>query len=114
MLGHRYRREFRRSCGVLFERKLGLAIVGGISPPAGAVRRYALGQFAAPDRLGGLIRYTISARLLRGRLRRTGGSEMRITKSTDANSGWENRATLQASFIHRCVLRCGRFHSGVE
>src|SRR5208337_457795 len=38
----------------------------------------------------------------------------RITKNTRAHALGEHCATLRADFIHRCVLRCGRSHSGEE
>src|SRR5262249_37322173 len=37
-----------------------------------------------------------------------------IAETADTNSPGEYRATLQACSCHRCVLRCGRFHSGAE
>ena len=37
-----------------------------------------------------------------------------ITETAGAYAGRQYRATLQAGFIHRLFLRCGRIHSGEE
>jgi hypothetical protein len=38
----------------------------------------------------------------------------RITETAPALARGEHGATLSADCIHRCVLRCGRSHSGEE
>jgi hypothetical protein len=42
------------------------------------------------------------------------GLELRITETASGYARRQYRATLQASFIHRLFLRCGRIHSGEE
>ncbi|HEX3543648.1 MAG TPA: hypothetical protein VHT31_03900, partial [Candidatus Acidoferrum sp.] len=44
----------------------------------------------------------------------TYGLKLRITETASGYARRQNRATLQASFIHRLFLRCGRIHSGEE
>jgi hypothetical protein len=50
----------------------------------------------------------------RSPLRFTSGLKLRITKTASGYARGQYRATLQASFIHRLFLRCGRIHSGEE
>jgi len=40
--------------------------------------------------------------------------KLRITETASGYARRQYRATLQASFIHRLFLRCGRIHSGEE
>ena len=42
------------------------------------------------------------------------GLKLRITETASGYARRQYRATLQASFIHRLFLRCGRIHSGEE
>ena len=50
----------------------------------------------------------------RSPLRFTYGLKLRITETASGYARRQYRATLQASFIHRLFLRCGRIHSGEE
>jgi hypothetical protein len=50
----------------------------------------------------------------RSPLRFTPGLKLRITETASGYAQRQYRATLQASFIHRLFLRCGRIHSGEE
>jgi hypothetical protein len=76
-----------RSFDGLLERQLWLIFVGGISSSPRAIRSDTRSDFAAPW-VGGRVRCEISAGLVRCGFRtRIGGGKLRITKTTDANSG---------------------------
>src|SRR5208283_4809456 len=103
---------FRPVCVRAFEGQFGLPLAGGYFSPPGTVGLEALVEFTAPFLVGLRVKRQVSS----------GGMGVlpfgiglrRITKNTCARALGEHCATLQADFIHRCVLRCGRSHSGEE
>src|SRR5208283_62935 len=94
------------------EGQFSLSLSGPCFSPPRAVGLEALVQFTAPFLIGLRVERQVS---LRGvGVLPFGIGLRRITKNTRARALGEHCATLRADFIHRCVLRCGRSHSGEE
>ena len=72
----------------------------------------ALVQFATPLFMSGGAEREIA--LCRRRVLRKSKHFRGITEITTVHARGEHGATLRADCIHRCVLRCGRSHSGEE
>ena len=94
------------------EGQFSLPLSGTCFSPPRAIGLEALVQFTAPFLIGLRLKRQVSLRGMRALP--FGRGLWRITKSTGARALGEHCATLQADFIHRCVLRCGRSHSGEE
>jgi hypothetical protein len=105
--------RFRRRCAVVkWQRMLRL-----VRPELSSLRPISLNtliELAAPLLVEGRVHreiplhafvlwYFLQRRHFRG-----------ITKTTPVLASSKHRATLRADCIHRCVLRCGRSHSGEE
>ncbi len=107
--------------------KLGLrGVRRGLASPH-AISFQTMPQFATPGRVVADFRCApgpFAARLWtrislgtgRGAFfkRRKFRGKNRITKMASSYARCQYGATLRACFCHRCVLRCGRFHSGEE
>src|SRR5208337_475018 len=89
-----------------------LPLAGTCFSPPRTVGLEALVQFTTPFPVGLRVERQVSLCGLRALP--FGIGLRRITKSTCARALGEHCATLRADFIHRCVLRCGRSHSGEE
>jgi len=98
--------------GMTLEGQFGLPFSGVYSSTPRAVSLEAPVQFTSPFFIGLCVKRQIPLRGL-GVLPFEKGL-WRITKDTCAHALGEHCATLRADFIHRCVLRCGRSHSGEE
>jgi len=102
----------RRRGNAIIEGEGMLCLARGGPTPLRPISLDALIQFAAPLLFVGALRREIASRAYARflRWRHFPG----ITETTAALARSEHGATLRADCIHRCVLRCGRSHSGEE
>ena len=99
---------------LIVEGQFGLPFAGRRFSPPRAIGLQTLVQFTAPLFVRAALKRQVSLRANEAALPEVESLPWRSQNIQTMRAIGEHRATLQAYCIHRCVLRCGRSHSGEE